>query len=99
MLCCLSRSASTSASTNSREQNSELFFPRQMTRIDVFALGYGIDVTWPVLLFWPSFFLCLKKVHVDGLTMDDVLIYILVYPVQKLDVVVFCVEQKTSRPR
>jgi len=29
-----------------------------MTRIDVFALGYGIDVTWPVLLFWPSFFLC-----------------------------------------
>jgi len=45
-----------------------------MTRIDVLALGYGIDVTWPVLLFWPLFFLCEKKVHVDGLTLIDVLI-------------------------
>jgi len=45
-----------------------------MTRIDVLALGYGIDVTWPVLLFWPLFFLCEKKVHVGGLTLIDVLI-------------------------
>ena len=35
-----------------------------------------------------------EKVHVDGLTMDDVLIYILVYPVQKLDVVVFAWNKK-----
>jgi len=29
----------------------------------------------------------------------SLLIYNLVYPVEMLDVVVFCVEQKTSRPR
>jgi len=32
-----------------------------MTRIDVLALGYGIDVTWPVLLFWPLFFFSVRK--------------------------------------
>ena len=68
-----------------------------MTRIDVFfALVHGIDVMWPVLLFWPLFFLCEKKVHVDGLTLIDVLIlvYSLVYPVENLDLVVFAWNKK-----
>ena len=40
------------------------------------------------------FFLCEKKVHVDDLTLNDVLIYILVYPVENLDVVVFAWNKK-----
>ena len=44
--------------------------------------------------FGLCFFLCEKKVHVDDLTLNDVLIYILVYPVENLDVVVFAWNKK-----